>query len=37
MTILKVLKREGISQPGQVTAEPFTGNPPEEDQPTSQE
>jgi len=37
MTILKVLKREGVSQPGQVTAEPFTGNPPEEDQPTSQE
>ena len=37
MTILKVLKREGISQPGQVTAEPFTGNPPEEDKPTSQE
>ena len=37
MTILKVLKREGISQPGQVTAKPFTGNPPGEDQPTSQE
>lgn len=29
MTIFKVLKREGISQPGQVTAEPFKGNPPE--------
>jgi len=29
MTIFKVLKREGISQPGQFTAEPFKGNPPE--------
>lgn len=29
LTIGKVLKREGISQPGQATAEPFRGNPPE--------
>jgi sugar transferase EpsL len=28
MTIVKVLRREGISQPGQATSEPFTGNPP---------
>ena len=28
MTVVKVLKREGISQPGQATSEPFTGNPP---------
>lgn len=28
-TIVKVLKREGISQPGQATAEPFSGNPPD--------
>ena len=26
-TIVKVLRREGISQPGQATAQPFTGNP----------
>lgn len=26
ITIFKVLKREGISQPGQVTAQPFKGN-----------
>ncbi len=26
MTIVKVLRREGISQPGQATAEPFRGN-----------
>ncbi|MEA3325823.1 MAG: sugar transferase [Chloroflexota bacterium] len=32
-TIGKVLKQEGISQPGKATAEPFTGNPPETDQP----
>ena len=29
LTLLKVLKREGISQPGQATAELFQGNPPE--------
>ncbi len=29
LTILKVLRREGISQPGQVSAELFKGNPPE--------
>jgi sugar transferase EpsL len=29
LTIVKVLHREGISQPGQATAEPFQGNPPE--------
>jgi len=28
MTLLKVLQREGISQPGQATAELFKGNPP---------
>jgi lipopolysaccharide/colanic/teichoic acid biosynthesis glycosyltransferase len=28
LTLLKVLKREGISQPGQATAELFQGNPP---------
>jgi sugar transferase EpsL len=28
MTIVKVLRREGISQPGQATAEPFQGNQP---------
>jgi len=33
MTIVKVLKREGISQPGQATAKLFTGNSPEADQP----
>jgi len=27
-TMVKVLRREGISQPGQATAEHFTGNPP---------
>ena len=27
MSIFKVIRREGISQPGQATAEPFTGNP----------
>jgi lipopolysaccharide/colanic/teichoic acid biosynthesis glycosyltransferase len=27
LSIVKVLKREGISQPGQATAEPFMGNP----------
>ncbi len=29
LTVVKVLRREGISQPGQATAEPFQGNPPE--------
>ncbi|HEY9121451.1 MAG TPA: sugar transferase [Brevefilum sp.] len=29
LTLLKVLKREGISQPGQATAELFKGNPPD--------
>ncbi len=29
LTIVKVLKREGVSQPGQATAEPFRGNPPD--------
>lgn len=29
LTIVKVLRREGISQPGQATAEPFWGNSPE--------
>ena len=29
LTIVKVLRREGISQPGQATAEPFQGNPSE--------
>ncbi|MFW5713519.1 MAG: sugar transferase [Brevefilum sp.] len=33
MTIIKVLRREGISQPGQATAEPFKGNPPEAAEP----
>jgi len=28
LTIVKVLRREGISQPGQATAKPFKGNPP---------
>lgn len=28
LTIIKVLRREGISQPGQATAELFKGNPP---------
>ena len=26
LTLIKVLRREGISQPGQATAEPFLGN-----------
>lgn len=30
LTLIKVLKREGISQPGQATAELFKGNHPEE-------
>jgi sugar transferase EpsL len=34
-SIFKVLRREGISQPGQATAELFMGNPPETDDPTS--
>jgi len=29
LTIIKVLRREGISQPGQATADLFKGNPPE--------
>lgn len=29
LTIVKVLRQEGISQPGQATAEPFRGNPKE--------
>ena len=29
LSLVKVLKREGISQPGQATAEPFRGNPSE--------
>lgn len=29
LSIVKVLQREGISQPGQATAEVFMGNPPE--------
>jgi len=29
ITIVKVLRREGISQPGQVTSQPFKGNPPD--------
>ena len=29
LSLGKVLKREGISQPGQATAEPFRGNPPD--------
>lgn len=28
ITLVKALKREGITQPGQATAEPFKGNPP---------
>jgi lipopolysaccharide/colanic/teichoic acid biosynthesis glycosyltransferase len=31
LSIVKVLQREGISQPGQATALPFMGNPPETD------
>jgi sugar transferase EpsL len=38
ISIIKVLRREGISQPGQATAEPFMGNPPENiDHPSSAE
>ena len=33
ITLGKVLRREGISQPGQATAEHFRGSPPEGDQP----
>lgn len=28
LTVVKVLRREGISQPGQATSEPFRGDPP---------
>lgn len=35
LSVVKVLRREGISQPGQATAEPFMGNPPETDHPAS--
>jgi lipopolysaccharide/colanic/teichoic acid biosynthesis glycosyltransferase len=35
LSVVKVLRREGISQPGQATAEPFMGNPPETDHPCS--
>jgi lipopolysaccharide/colanic/teichoic acid biosynthesis glycosyltransferase len=35
LSIVKVLRREGISQPGQATAEPFMGNPPETEDPSS--
>ena len=35
LSVIKVLRREGISQPGQATAEPFMGNPPETDDPSS--
>lgn len=34
MTVVKVLRREGISQPGQATAELFKGNPVDSDQST---
>jgi len=34
-SIFKVLRREGISQPGQATAELFMGNPPETEDPVS--
>lgn len=37
LTIVKVLRREGISQPGHETAEPFFGNPPETSDPSSSE
>ena len=30
LTVWKVIRREGISQPGQATTQYFTGNPPEE-------
>jgi len=36
LSIVKVLQREGISQPGQATAEPFLGNPSETDKPASE-
>jgi len=35
MTVVKVLRREGISQPGQATAELFKGNKPESEDPSS--
>ncbi len=35
LSIVKVLQREGISQSGQATAEPFMGNPPDSDERTS--
>lgn len=36
LTVVKVLRREGISEPGQATAEPFRGNSQERrDQPSS--
>lgn len=35
LSIVKVLRREGISQPGQATAELFQGNPPETKDPSS--
>ena len=35
ISVYKVIRREGISQPGQATAEPFTGNPPGSDDPSS--
>ncbi len=35
ITIVKVLRREGISQPGQATAEFFMGNPPKSNQSNS--
>ncbi len=35
ISVYKVIRREGISQPGQATAEPFTGNPPGSDAPPS--
>jgi len=35
LSVVKVLRREGISQPGQATAEPFVGNPPENEDTSS--
>jgi lipopolysaccharide/colanic/teichoic acid biosynthesis glycosyltransferase len=35
MTVFKVLRREGISQPGQATAERFKGNLPVREEPPS--
>jgi lipopolysaccharide/colanic/teichoic acid biosynthesis glycosyltransferase len=35
LSVVKVLRREGISQPGQATAEPFMGNPPENEDTSS--